>query len=258
MPLPRTTTFAAWLLLIQLVVRHCPAEAAESYSPNPGEQHGYRQTTLRYRGSDDKERERKTLIWYPTLAEAKEYSYRGQIGFVTEDAEVAPGRHPLILFSHGFLGMPDQSIFLTEGLARRGYIVAAIGHADGLFAKRDQPLAAPNFSDGKSWTEDKFRDRREDVVALLDHLLSECDQRESSWFGRIDGAAIGAAGHSLGGYTTLGLIGGWEKATEKRIKANVGPCARRSPIGRHSSRSQHRSVQTPRRHTTSQCQDRQL
>jgi predicted dienelactone hydrolase len=35
----------------------------------------------------------------------------------------------------------------------------------------------------------------------------------------VNAAAVGISGHSLGGYTTLGLIGGWQKSTEKRIKA---------------------------------------
>lgn len=203
-----------------LLLVSATSAAAETYVPRPGEQHvGYRKTTIRYEGSDAKVRERSVLFWYPTEAAAKEFNYRGQIGFVSENADVTRGKHPVILFSHGFLGMPDQSIFLTEGLARQGYIVAAIGHSDGLLAKRDKPIPPPNFGDAKSWTEDKFRDRREDVVALLDHLLAESQRDDSTWSGRMNAAAVGAAGHSLGGYTALGLIGGWEKSTEQRIKA---------------------------------------
>lgn len=190
------------------------------YTPADGENHvGFQKLTLAYEGSDNSQRNRSVMIWYPTSIAAKQHNYRGQVGFVAEDAAVSEGKHPVILFSHGFLGMPDQSIFLTEGLARRGYIVAAIGHADGLLAKREKPIPAPNFGDGKSWTEDKFRDRREDVVALLDRLLQRNAEKDSAWQGRINAAAIGVAGHSLGGYTALGLIGGWEKATEKRIRA---------------------------------------
>lgn len=194
--------------------------ADAEYLPQEGENHvGFQKTSLTYRGSDDTERTRSVLIWYPTSATAKQHSYRGQVGFVAADGAVSSGEHPLVIFSHGFLGAPDQSIFLTEGLARRGYIVAAIAHADGLLAKREKPIPAPNFADGKSWTEDKFRDRREDVVALIDRLLKHHSQVGSPWQGRIDAAAIGVSGHSLGGYTALGLIGGWEKARDKRIKA---------------------------------------
>ncbi len=216
----------AWFCKLLLVVCGVSVSAARSlaadavYTPATGENHvGFQKLTLAYEGSDDSQRTRSVMIWYPTSAEARQHNYRGQVGFVALDAAVSAGHHPLILFSHGFLGMPDQSIFLTEGLARRGYIVAAIGHADGLLAKREKPIPPPNFTDGKSWTEDKFRDRREDLVALLERLLKRNGEADSPWHRRVDSAAIGVAGHSLGGYTALGLIGGWEKAKEKRIRA---------------------------------------
>jgi predicted dienelactone hydrolase len=38
---------------------------------------------------------------------------------------------------------------------------------------------------------------------------------------RIDSSKIGAAGHSLGGYTVLGLAGGWASWKDERIKAAV-------------------------------------
>lgn len=211
------------LLLITCGLSACAANtfAVDAvYLPAAGENHvGFQKLSLTYEGSDKTERARSVMLWYPTSTAAKQHNYRGQVGFVAEGAEVSRDKHPVILFSHGFLGGPDQSIFLTEGLARRGYIVAAIGHADGLLAKREKPIPAPNFTDGKSWTEDKFRDRREDVVALLDRLLKRNAEKDSPWQGRIDAAAIGVAGHSLGGYTALGLIGGWEKSKEERIRA---------------------------------------
>lgn len=209
-------------LLIPLAGRGNDVRAAETktYEPQPGENHvGFRKTSITYEGTDASRRTRQAVIWYPSAVAAQEHSYRGQTGYVAAEAEVAAGSHPLILFSHGFLGAADQSIFLTEGLARRGYIVASIAHADGLLQKREKPIPPTNFSDPKSWNEDKFRDRREDIVALLDHLLAESGQASSVWSGRINAAAVGMSGHSLGGYTTLGLIGGWQKSTEPRIKA---------------------------------------
>lgn len=49
-----------------------------------------------------------------------------------------PGRHPLVVFSHGFNGCNTQSTFLTEALAANGYFVVAPNHAD---AKLDDGLA---------------------------------------------------------------------------------------------------------------------
>jgi predicted dienelactone hydrolase len=212
-----TLTFSL-LLSFGLLATGFAADA--TYTPADGENNvGFRKTSLTYEGTDKTQRTRSVLIWYPTSAAAVQHNYRGQIGYVADGGDVSSGEHPVVLFSHGFLGMPDQSIFLTEGLARRGYIVAAIAHADGLLVKREKPIPAPNFSDAKSWTEDKFRDRREDLVALLDHLLKENWQTDSAWKGHVHKTAIGVAGHSLGGYTALGLIGGWEKSKDKRIKA---------------------------------------
>ena len=41
---------------------------------------------------------------------------------------VAPGRYPLIVFSHGYAGFRDQSTFLTAFLASWGFVVAAPDH----------------------------------------------------------------------------------------------------------------------------------
>lgn len=215
-----TTSLVAGGLAGGFAMSSALADDPKIYEPQDGENHvGFRKTSLNYEGSDKSQRKRDVVIWYPSALPAKEHNYRGQVGYVAPDAEVAQGKHPLVLFSHGFLGAADQSIFLTEGLARRGYIVASIGHADGLLQKREKPMPIPRFGDAKSWNEDKFRDRREDIVALLNHLLDENGKADSIWNGRVNSAAVGMSGHSLGGYTALGLIGGWAKATERRIKA---------------------------------------
>ncbi len=36
--------------------------------------------------------------------------------------------HPVLLFSHGYAGAPDQSTFLMEDLASHGYVVVSVGH----------------------------------------------------------------------------------------------------------------------------------
>lgn len=182
---------------------------------------GYRKTKLEYKAPDGSERKRSVLLWYPTPTAAERYSYRPQIGLVAADAPVLDKRHPLILFSHGFMGAADQTIFLMEALARQGYVVAAPNHADALLERRDKPLPRPNFGQAEAWDDSKYRDRKEDLVALLDQLLKQNGDKDSYLYQRLDPQQVGAMGHSLGGYTVLGLIGGWESWHEKRIKAAV-------------------------------------
>src|SRR5262245_55658997 len=86
---------------------------------------GYRKLQFTYSVTDRPARTRDYFLWYPTSDRESRYDYKGQFGVAAPDGAIAPGRHPLIVFSHGFLGAGDQIIFLTESLARAGYIVAA-------------------------------------------------------------------------------------------------------------------------------------
>jgi hypothetical protein len=82
-------------------------------------------------------------------------------------------------------------------------------------------MEPPRFEDFANWTDDKYRDRKEDVVALLDQMLEWNVESDSPWEGRIDTESIGGMGHSLGGYTLLGMVGGWESWKEPRLRAVV-------------------------------------
>jgi predicted dienelactone hydrolase len=61
------------------------------------------------------------------------------------------------------------------------------------------------FRDGVKWSDQTYRDRCEDMEAVLNAALSH-----SEFDGvRVDGSRVGVAGHSLGGCTVLGFVGGW-------------------------------------------------
>ncbi len=188
---------------------------------------GYRRQDFKFANTAGEQRTRQLDLWYPTQEAEQRYDYKGplgikgQVGFAKEGAAVAPGEHPLLLFSHGFLGTSDQTIFLTEACARAGYIVASMNHADSLGTRRLRKLEPPQFGDYANWTDEKFRDRQEDVTALLNQMLEWNKAADSPWSGRIDAARIGGFGHSLGGYTVLGMAGGWKSWKEPRIKAAV-------------------------------------
>ncbi|MBI1214505.1 MAG: alpha/beta fold hydrolase [Alphaproteobacteria bacterium] len=130
------------------------------------------------------------------------------------------GPFPLILFSHGFGGCKTQSRFLMQALARDGYIVAAPDHADAGCRRGGQEGSGgfhrpeQSFRDPKDWSAQTYNDRAADMKNLYDALKEDKD-----WSARIDWARVGLAGHSLGGYTVLGLAGGWPGWKMAGVKA---------------------------------------
>lgn len=116
-------------------------------------------------------------------------------------------KQPVIIFSHGFHGCATQSRFLMEAFASAGYIVFAPNHRDaacggGGSTWRDRPEVP--FRAPREWDDSSFRDRAEDIHHLVDAIAS--DDRVKS---RADLSRLALAGHSLGGYTVLGLAGAW-------------------------------------------------
>jgi predicted dienelactone hydrolase len=75
----------------------------------------------------------------------------------------------------------------------------------------------PDFDKLDTWNETSFADRRADVEATIDALLAHGDFHDV-----IDAENIGAAGHSLGGYTVVGMAGGWAGWLDRRIRAVLG------------------------------------
>jgi predicted dienelactone hydrolase len=126
------------------------------------------------------------------------------------------GAAPIIVFSHGFAGCGTQSTFLTAALAEAGYLVVAPRHADAWCGQFSLSLPAAPFWRPESWTEASYRDRRDDIVAVLDAL-----HRDPAFAGKIDWPKLGLMGHSLGGYTVLGLAGGWPGWRIPGVKAVV-------------------------------------
>lgn len=124
-------------------------------------------------------------------------------------------RAPLVIFSHGFGGCAAQSRFLTEALAARGYFVIAPDHRDarcgshGERLRPEKPFAAP-----AKWTDATYADRRDDIVAIVSALRTNTVLAP-----RIDFNRIGLAGHSLGGYTVLGLSGAWPSWKLDNVRA---------------------------------------
>jgi len=167
---------------------------------------------------------KRAAVWYPSLAAEKSLAYaNGLSSGVAENAPVADcGSYPLVVFSHGFGGCGTQSVFVTEALARHGYIVAAPDHKDA-GCKVDEPKgrfklqrAETPFRQPEKWSDKSYPDRRDDMRALLDQL-----PKMMEFSGRIDTSRIAGMGHSLGGYTMMGMAGGWDSWKDSRLKALV-------------------------------------
>jgi predicted dienelactone hydrolase len=119
----------------------------------------------------------------------------------------APSPQPLVIFSHGFHGCATQSRFLMDAMATAGYVVVAPNHRDatcqGGSSSRSEKSAVP-FRDAARWTEASYRDRADDIRRVLAAIPSDERLRV-----RTDLSRLALAGHSLGGYSVLGLAGAW-------------------------------------------------
>jgi predicted dienelactone hydrolase len=164
-------------------------------------------------------RSRRLLFWYPAAA-PDDRQDAGAAGRTMRDAQVASGRHPVVLFSHGFLGAADQSTFISESLARIGYVVVAPDHDDA--AGRSERVELPDFLRPQDWNDLTQAGRRRDLTATLDHLATLDAAPAAFLQGRLDLQRIGALGHSLGGYAVLGLAGARAKWHDPRIRAVAG------------------------------------
>jgi predicted dienelactone hydrolase len=102
---------------------------------------------------------------------------------------VAPGRYPLVVFSHGYAGFRDQSTFLTAFLASWGFVVAAPDHYS-----RDltEVLGGPTGATAKTTDVGDL----EATIALMSH---ENGSASSPFHGHVDATRLGAVGHSAGG-----------------------------------------------------------
>jgi len=119
-----------------------------------------------------------------------------------------PGPHPLVLFSHGVGGCKTQSSNLMRALARDGILVAAPDHDDKdtrcpgrLPGREDLPQG---FLDPATWGPSFYEGRRKDLQDLRAAL-----QTDPALSPLIDPGHVALVGHSLGGYTVLGLAGAW-------------------------------------------------
>jgi predicted dienelactone hydrolase len=140
-------------------------------------------------------------IWYPAHAStaSKPITYRGKLwgeppgppvaftqeGLAVLNARPAGRGHPLVILSHGYGNTPVVMTWLTENLASKGYVVAAIRHDDpNQYVVSADKRAAPSFH------------RPHDIAFVTARLRTTLGTQ-------IDPERVALIGYSQGGYGVL-------------------------------------------------------
>jgi dienelactone hydrolase len=129
------------------------------------------------------------------------------------DAPVAEGRHPIVVFTHGYTGTFTDYTFLVEDLASRGYIVASINHTYEATAVEFPDGRLVESVPGSHFGKIERNDEQElafavdvrlgDLKFLADELLRLNTTKGNPFAGRLDTGRMAIAGHSLGGLTAF-------------------------------------------------------
>jgi fermentation-respiration switch protein FrsA (DUF1100 family) len=137
-----------------------------------------------------------TTLWYPAAGQSG--------GAAKRSATAAEGRFPVVMFSHGLGGRPDDYATLLTRWAAAGFVVAA--------------PTFPHTSRGADNNVLDVLNQPADVSYALDQVLALDGKAGDSLRGRLDGERVAAAGHSAGGVTTIGLF---TASRDERLDAGV-------------------------------------
>ena len=154
----------------------------------------------------------KVEIWYPAVegtTGTETYDVRDFVGEgirailtgdapstvtydAARDAEIADGVFPVVMFSHGAVGMRSQSAFLTSNIASWGMIVVSVDHP----SRSMENVLAGTAGAGQSNSVD-------DLLQGLELITAEGADAASRFNGHVDAERVAAVGHSAGGATVL-------------------------------------------------------
>jgi predicted dienelactone hydrolase len=152
-------------------------------------------------------------IWYPAIipAGAEERTYYEAampfppapgapktfltIGKALRDAQPVSGKSfPLVVVSHGYPGSRTFLTYLTENLASKGYVVAAIDHTDSVWGGI-KPFPSTLFN------------RSSDQLFTIRALTEQSSKPGNFLHGLLDAANVAIVGYSMGGYGALASAG---------------------------------------------------
>lgn len=137
-----------------------------------------------------------TTVYYPATGSTP-------VGTARAGAPVAPGRFPVVVFSHGLSGLPAVYAGLLTRWAAAGFVVAAPAYPHTSFG-----VVAFDLLD--------VVNQPADASAVLTGVLGLSPSDALS--GHIDASRAAAAGHSAGGITTVGLFTAHRDA---RLRAGI-------------------------------------
>lgn len=118
----------------------------------------------------------------------------------------APGKFPVIIFSHGLGGSREGYAYLGEHWASCGYVVVHPQHhgSDKNVMRGFRPLKA--LRDAAANPANAV-DRPLDISFVIDRLTALDSDVSFPLHGELDLAHLGVAGHSFGAFTTMAVAG---------------------------------------------------
>ncbi|MER7166594.1 alpha/beta hydrolase [Micromonospora sp. NPDC000207] len=115
------------------------------------------------------------------------------VWFPAEGTEVADGRFPVVLYSHGLRSLPELHAALTTRWAAAGFVVAA-------------PTYPHTNRHAARFSREDVRHQPADGWRVIRHLVRLDARRDDPLAGHLDVRRVAAAGHSAGGFTTAGMF----------------------------------------------------
>ena len=135
--------------------------------------------------------------------------------------------YPVLVFSHGFGGLPEFNTIKAEELASQGYVVVGINHtydsiasvlADGETVPQSPVFDVENQSEILELLGESVDIRAEDAQFVLDELtkIDAGDDPDELFSGHLDLEKVGIFGYSLGGATAAQVL-----AEDHRFQAGI-------------------------------------
>jgi predicted dienelactone hydrolase len=192
----------------------------------------------------DDHREFMVKVWYPAQVKsnARPDAYIEHLPFqlshlalvrthAYQDAPVSDTQtsYPVLIFSHGYIGLVEQNLTQMEELASHGYIVCSIAHThqaqatvfpDGRVVPADLTLSK-NFMQGISSTPAEYAEHlqtwTDDTLFLMDEMESiQAGEGQTVLTGKLDLTRLGIFGQSFGGVTAVSVC-----AADDRCRAGI-------------------------------------